>query len=651
MTEDTLPKLLWRNAQKMGQKVALREKDLGIWQEITWEQYLEHVRNFSLGLVSLGLKRGDKIAIIGDNRPEWVYAELAVQAAGGVSVGIYQDSLAKEVGYIIDHSDAVFVVVEDQEQVDKILEIKDSFPRVQKVIYYDPKGLRNYREPLLLSFQEVEEQGRRFGLAHPDFFEDRLAQGQGDDLAIISYTSGTTGFPKGAMLTHRNLISMAKNLLAIDPMTSDDQYVSFLPLAWIGEQMMSLSASLWVGSTVNFPEEPETVAENLREIGPHVLFSPPRIWENMISTIQVKMEDSTFLKKSLYRLFLPIGYQVAEYRFQKRAVPLGLRLLYQLGDFLIFSAIKDHLGLLRLRRAYTGGAALGPDVFRFFHALGVNLKQIYGQTEISGISVVHRDGDIKFHTVGLPINETEVRIDPETGEILSRSPSVFQGYYKNPAATAETLAGGWLHSGDAGYLDENGHLVVIDRIKDVMRLADNSIFSPQFIENKLKFSMYIKEAVVVGKDRPYVIALLNIDMANTGKWAENHRLAYTTYTDLAQKPEVYQLLRREVEKVNRDLPEAARIRRFVSLHKELDADDEELTRTRKIRRGYVYEKYKDLIEAIYRGDEAVKVEVKIRYRDGREAVVETSLRVMDLTREEEGQGLPGTLRQVPGVQA
>ncbi|MCL4425559.1 MAG: AMP-binding protein [Firmicutes bacterium] len=631
MNEDTLPKLLWRNALQAGNRVALREKEFGIWGEVTWQGYLEHVRDFSLGLISLGLGQGDKIAIIGDNRPEWVYAELAVQAAGGVSVGIYQDSLPKEVAYVIDHSDALYVVVEDQEQVDKILEIKEYFPRVKAVIYYDPKGLRNYQEPFLMAFEEVEERGRRFGAEHPGFFEASLSRGQANDPAIISYTSGTTGFPKGAMLSHRNLISMARNLLAFDPMAPGDEYVSFLPLAWIGEQMMSLSASLWVGSTVNFPEEPETVPENLREIGPHIIFSPPRIWENMVSTVQVKIEDSTFLKKVFYRAFMPVGYRMADYKFQKEPAPLTLRFLYALGNFLVFSAIKDHLGLLRLRRAYTGGAALGPDVFRFFHALGVNLKQIYGQTEISGISVVHRDDDIKFHTVGRPIEETEIRIDPETGEILSRSPSVFQGYYKNPAATTETLAGGWLHSGDAGYLEESGHLVVIDRMKDVMRLADNSIFSPQYIENKLKFSMYIKEAVVVGKERPFVIALINIDMANAGKWAENHRLAYTTYTDLAQKPEVYQLLRAEVERVNRDLPEAARIRRFVSLHKELDADDEELTRTRKIRRGYVYEKYQDLVEAIYRGDETVKVEARIRYRDGREGVVETALRVMDLS--------------------
>ena len=630
MPDDTLPKLILSNARRFGdKKVALREKDFGIWQGVTWKGYLDHVRHFSSGLVSLGLERGDKIAIIGDNRPEWVYSELAVQAAGGASVGIYQDSLSKEVSYVIDHSDAKFLVVEDQEQVDKILEIKETIPKVRRVIYYDPKGLRNYSDPLLMSFPEVEDRGKEFEAANPGFFEESVWQGKPDDLAIICYTSGTTGFPKGAMLSHRNLLSMAGNLLSLDPMKADDQFVSFLPLAWIGEQMMCLSSSLSVGFTVNFPEEPETVQENIREIGPHAMFSPPRIWENMVSQIQVKIEDTTWLKKRLYRAFMPAGYRMAECKFEKRRVPIGTRLWHWLGDLLVFSAIKDHLGLLRIRRAYTGGAALGPDVFRFFHALGVNLKQIYGQTEISGISVVHRDGDVKFHSVGVPIPETEIRIS-ETGEILSRSPSVFQGYYKNPEATAETLEDGWLHSGDAGYVEESGHLVVIDRMKDVMRLADGSIFSPQYIENKLKFSLYIKEAVVIGKERPYVVAMINIDMANTGKWAESKKVAYTTYTDLSQKPQIYDLVRREVEAVNKDLPAAARLRKFVLLHKELDADDEELTRTRKVRRGFVEEKYRDLIEALYAGDGDIKVEARVKYRDGREALVQTALRIMNL---------------------
>ncbi|RME54282.1 MAG: long-chain fatty acid--CoA ligase, partial [Caldilineae bacterium] len=405
----------------------------------------------------------------------------------------------------------------------------------------------------------------------------------------------------------------------------DAEFVSFLPLAWIGEQMMALACGLNVGFTLNFPEEPETVQENIREIGPQVMFSPPRIWESMLSQVQVKIEDTTWLKRKAFDWALAVGYEMADTRFAKQRPSLGLRLRYALADLLVFQMVKDQLGLRHIRRCYTGGAALGPDVFRFYHALGVNLKQIYGQTEVSGISVVHRDGDVKFQTVGLPIPETEVRI-AENGEILTRSPAVFQGYYKNPEATAETLVDGWLHSGDAGYFDEDGHLIVIDRAKDVMTLADGTKFSPQFIENKLKFSQYIREAVVFGGDWPYVTAMINIDFGNVGKWAENHHLAYTTYTDLAQKPEVYELIRQDVDRTNADLPEAARIRRFLLLHKELDADDAELTRTRKVRRRFVAERYKYIIDALYGEDDHLDVETTITYQDGSEAVIQTRLR-------------------------
>ncbi|RMF26871.1 MAG: long-chain fatty acid--CoA ligase, partial [Chloroflexi bacterium] len=601
-------------------------KEFGIWQEVTWAEYLEHVRLFSLGLISLGLQPGDKIAIIGDNRPEWLYAELAAQAAGAISMGIYQDSIASEVQYLADFCDARFLVVEDQEQVDKVLEVWDQLPKVERVIYYDPKGLRNYREPFLLYFPDVEEMGRVYARSHPGQFMENVRRTESNQVAILSTTSGTTGKPKLAMLTHRNLLSMARNLLAVDPMEPEDQFVSFLPLAWIGEQMMSVSSALWVGFTVNFPEEPETAQENIREIGPRVIFSPPRIWESMVSQVQVKIEDSTWLKRLIYNWAMPIGYAMADTRFEKREPSLALRLKYRLADWLVFQPIKDKLGLRFVRRAYTGGAALGPDVFRFFHALGVNLKQIYGQTEISGISVVHRDGDIKFQTVGLPIPETEVRI-AENGEILSRSPAVFIGYYKNPEATAETLKDGWLHSGDAGYFDEDGHLIVIDRAKDVMTLHDGTKFSPQFIENKLKFSPYIREAVVFGGDRPFVSAMINIDFANVGKWAEKHQVPYTTYTDLAQKPEVYDLIRKDVERTNKDLPPAARIQRFLLLHKELDADDAELTRTRKVRRRFIAQRYENLVGALYSDRDSVAVETVITYQDGRTATIQTALRI------------------------
>lgn len=631
MPAETLPQLLLEKAALFGDaKTALREKEYGIWQSVTWAEYLNHVKYFCLGLVSMGLGPDDTIAIIGDNRPEWIYAELAVQSAGGKSVGIYQDSIVREVAYIITHSEARFLVVEDQEQVDKILELWPELQGVEAVIYYDPKGLRNYTEPFLLDFREVEARGQAYEKEHPQVFAAMVGQGKSSDVAILSTTSGTTGNPKLAVLTHGNLISMGRNLMKVDPMTPDDEFVSFLPLAWIGEQMMSIACGLQVGFTINFPEEPETVQENIREIGPHVMFAPPRIWENMVSRVQVKIEDTTRLKRSLYDWALPIGYEMAETRFRKQEPSFSLKWRYRLADWLVFQMIKDHLGLRHIRRAYTGGAALGPDVFRFFHALGVNLKQIYGQTEVSGIAVLHRDGDIKFQTVGTPIPETEVKL-AENGEILVRSPAVFQEYYKNPEATATTLIDGWMHSGDAGYFDEDGHLIVIDRAKDVMTLHDGTRFSPQFIENKLKFSPYVKEAVVFGGDWPYVTAIINIDMENVGKWAENHQIAYTTYTDLAQKPEVYVLVRKHVEQANADLPEAARIRRFLLLHKELDADDAELTRTRKVRRRFVAQRYADIIAALYSGSDYLDVETTITYQDGRTAVLQTRLHIEEMT--------------------
>lgn len=631
MPAETLPQMLLEKAALYNDaKIALREKEYGIWQSITWAEYLNHVKHFCLGLVSMGFGRNDTIAIIGDNRPEWIYAELAAQSAGGKSVGIYQDSIVREVAYIITHSEVRFLVVEDQEQVDKILELWPELQGIDAVIYYDPKGLRHYSEPFLLDFREVEKMGQAYEQEHPQAFTKMVEEGKSSDVAILSTTSGTTGEPKLAVLTHGNLISMGRNLMKVDPMTPNDEFVSFLPLAWIGEQMMSIACGLQVGFTINFPEEPETVQENIREIGPHVMFSPPRIWENMVSRVQVKIEDTSRLKRRFYDWALPVGYEMAEARFQKKEPSRSLKWRYRLADWLVFQMIKDHLGLRHIRRAYTGGAALGPDVFRFFHALGVNLKQIYGQTEVSGIAVLHRDGDVKFQTVGIPIPETEVKL-AENGEILVRSPAVFREYYKNPEATASTLIDGWMHSGDAGYFDEDGHLIVIDRAKDVMTLHDGTRFSPQFIENKLKFSPYVKEAVVFGGDWPYVTAIINIDMENVGKWAENHQIAYTTYTDLAQKPEVYALVRKHVEQANSELPEAARIRRFLLLHKELDADDAELTRTRKVRRRFVAQRYADIIAALYGEADYLAVETTITYQDGRTAVLQTRLQIENMT--------------------
>ncbi len=627
---ETFPQLLLEREREYGNKrIALREKEYGIWQAVTWTEYVRHMRHFCQGLVSLGLTSEDTVAIIGDNRPEWVYAELATQAAGAKSIGIYQDALVKEIVSIIIHAQVKFIVVEDQEQTDKILNMWERLDGVEKIIYYDPKGLRNYTENFLMFFPDVEKLGAEFEQANPGWVKKSVAAGKGSDIAILSTTSGTTDDPKLAMISHANLIAMGKNLMEVDPLQPDDEFVSFLPMAWIGEQMMSFACSLLCGFTLNFPERPETALSNIREIGPQSMFSPPRIWENLVNHVLVRIEDSSWLKRFLYDQAMKVGYRMADARFRKEKPNIVLQVLYFLADLVIFQMIKDHLGLSRLKRAYTGGAALGPDVFRFFHAQGVNLKQIYGQTETSGISVLHRDDDIKFQTVGTPLPETEIRVD-ERGEILIKSPAVFLGYYHNEQATRETLVDGWVHSGDAGYFDEDGHLIVIDRAKDVMTLHDGTKFSPQFIENKLKFSPYIKEAVVFGGDWPFVTAMLNIDMEITAKWAENHLIDYTTYTDLAQKSKVYELVRKQVKIANADLPKSARIRRFLLLHKELDADDAELTRTRKVRRNFVTQRYDDIISALYSQTDRVDVEAMITYQDGSTAMIRTRLRIETL---------------------
>jgi long-chain acyl-CoA synthetase len=624
--DDTFPRLLRRNARTWAGRTALREKKLGIWHPITWRKYLEEVRDLSLGFVGLGLKRGDKVAIVGDNRPQWLYAALAAQSVGAVSVGLYQDSNLNEIAFIIDHCDAAVVVVEDQEQVDKILGMIERLPQVRAIVYWDARGLRRYNHPLLIELSAVQASGRALGAEKPGLWDAHVDGGTADDLAIICYTSGTTGAPKGAMLTFANLLSMALRLSEVDPRHADDEFVSFLPLAWIGEQMMSVATALSTGFTVNFPEEPETQLENIREIGPHLLFGPPRFWEGLSTTVQVKIMDTTRFKRFMFERLMRVGTRVAELRFRRQPVSLAWRVVAALARLLLFAALKDRLGLSRLRSASTGGGALGPDVFRFFHAIGVPLRQLYGQTEISGISCIHRGDDILFHTVGVPIPGTEIRI-ADDGEVLSRSPAVFRGYYKNDAATLEALAGGWLHSGDAGAMTPEGHLEVFDRLKDVLRLADGTRFSPQHLENRLKFSPYIKEAMVVGKDRPFLTALVCIDGETVGKWADKHKLAYTTYTDLAGRNEVYDMIQRELDRVNQTLAGAACIRKFVLLYKELDADDEELTRTRKIRRALVEERYAEIISAMYRDDARIAIDTTIRFQDGKTAHIQTELSV------------------------
>jgi len=625
----TLPKLLLEAARRYGDgKVAMREKEFGIWRPITWRQYRDEVRHLAMGFTALGLGAGDKIALIGHNRPELLWAEMAALAVGGVVVWLYQDALVDEVQYVVDHSDARFLIGEGQQEADKGLAVKPRCPKLERIVWDDPKGMRGYDDPALLSLGEVRRLGQELDAKDPEAFERMVARGRGDDVALLFYTSGTTAKPKGALLTHTNMLKMGQNLMAVDPCGERDDFVSFLPFSWIGEQMMSVSCGLQAGFTLNFPEDPETVQHDIREIGPQVLFSPPRIYEQMVRTAQVKVLDATALKRWVYGWARKVGDEMAERAFAKKPVPGALRLKHRLADLLVFRKLRDHLGLARIRHAYSGGAALGPDHLRFFHGIGVNLKQIYGQTEIAGISVVHRDGDVKFDTSGLPIPETEIRIAAD-GEILSRSPCVFKGYYKMPEETARTLNDGWLHSGDIGFIDGDDHLVVFDRRKDVMTLADGSRFSPQFIETRLKFSPYIKDAWVIGHGRDGVAAVICIDSGVVGRWAEEHHIPYTSYPELSQKDEVRALVAEAVGHVNKALPAPARIRRFVNLHKEFDADDEELTRTRKLRRAFLEERYRDVVAGLYSGSGEIELDMTITYEDGRVSRSKTTLRVVD----------------------
>jgi len=628
--ELTIPKLFLERTETYGKnRVAMREKEFGIWKPITWHDYLENVKYIALGLISLGLKEGDKVAMIGDNRPEGLWAEMATLCSRGIAVWLFQDCLMDEVKYIIDHSDTRFLFGEGQEEVDKAISIREECPKLEKIIWDDPKGMRNYHEDYLISLKEVRDLGKKLEQEKPGLFEETIEKGHGNEVALLFYTSGTTSKPKGALLSHWNLLSMGKNLMSIDPCYETDDFVSYLPFAWIGEQMMSISCGLQIGFTINFPEEPETAQENIREIGPHVMFAPPRMYEQMTRTVQVKYLDAGWIKRKCYEFSTKIGYHIANLKFEKKSVPWYWKLLGWLVYFGVQKKLKDHLGLSRVRYAYSGGAAMGPDHFRFFHALGVNLKQIYGQTEIAGISVVHRNGDIKFDTVGTALPETEVRIT-EDGEIISKSPSVFLGYHKNPEATKETLQNGWLYSGDRGFVDEDGHLVVFDRSKDVMTLPNGKPFAPQYLETRLKFSPYVRDSWVIGDKRDYITAVLCIDYSVVGKWADEKKLTYTSYPELSQKPEVYNLIESQILQANKDLPEAARVRKFINLYKEFDADDDELTRTRKLRRAFVTQRYADIIEALYTDTDTVNIDTTIKYEDGRSSHIKTDLYIRKL---------------------
>jgi len=627
LLEFSIPQLLRWRVKSTGEKVALREKDFGCWNSYTWDQYYDYVRKVGLGLQKVGLQKGDIIALIGDNIPEMLFIALGAQSIGAISAGIYQTTMPDEISQLLQYMNVTVVFCGDQEQVDKLVEIRDEVPEVRKVIYEDPRGMRDYRkDDWFLFIDDLYAEGDAVHQAQPEAFETLVDQGKPDDVCHLCLTSGTTGLSKGTMLTHKNYIAMGLQLSEADYLASTDEYVSFLPFAWIGEQMNSFGVAMATGVTINFPESVETAMEDLKEIGPHFMFGAPRIYETIRSQIWLKIDEAYWLNRLLYNYFIKIGLQAATFRMSGKNMPLGLRFKSWLGYQMVFRPLINQIGLLRLRRAYTGGAALGPELFTFYQAIGVNLKQIYGQTEIVGIAYMHRDGDVRPDTVGKPLPGTECKISEE-GEILSKSPCVTPGYYKMDDKSEELLAGGWLHSGDAGYIDEHGHLVVIDRLADVMHNKQGEMFSPMFLENKPKFSPYIKEAVIFGDQRDFVACLINIDPIVVGKWAEDRGISYTTYMDLSAKPEVAELIQEQVMEINsRAEQEHFKIRRFAVLYKLLDTDDGELTKTGKIRRKFVREKYQDLYEALY--DEAIsekEVEALFQYQDGQSTSVKTNI--------------------------
>jgi long-chain acyl-CoA synthetase len=624
---DTLPRLLLRNADVYGGRPAIREKDRGIWQTFTWREYRDQVRDLALGLAALGFTRGETLSVIGDNRPRLYGAQLAAQSLGGIAVPVYQDSIARELAYVWSHAEVAVIVAEDQEQVDKVLALREQLPTLRHVIYDDSRGLGRYRFDWLRSFGEVQELGRVFAREHPGYFEAEIAKGVPDDVAMICYTSGTTANPKGAMLTHRNAIETAHALLQAEPIRPDDEYLAYLPMAWVGDAFYTLVLSLEVGSVVNCPESPETVQRDLRELGPTIVLAPPRIWENMLTGVQVRVADAPPLKRWIFERCRAVAERAETLRAEGKRVPLGLRLAAALGEFFVYGPVRDQLGLGRARWALTGGAPLGPDTFRFFRSFGINLKQVYGSTETMGLVSIQPDAEANPTTVGRPCPGIEVKV-ADKGEVLIRGAGIFKGYYKAQEATREVLDGeGWFHTGDAGFLDSRGHLVIIDRAKDVGALSDGTPFAPQFIENKLKFSPFIREAVAFGHEQPFVSAMIAIDLNTVGNWAERRGLPYTSYTDLSQKPEVRELIRDEIRKSNATLPEATRVRRFLLLPKDLDADDAEMTRTRKVRRRYIAEKYAPVTEALYGGRDEVTMTTTITYEDGRQGSMQSRVRV------------------------
>jgi len=636
---DTFPKLLLRNAASRGERPAMREKNLGIWQSWTWAEVLDEVRPFTLGLCELGIKRGDKVAIIGQNRPRLYWSMCAIQALGGVPVPLYADSVAEEMAYVLAHAELVAAVVEDQEQVDKLRSVSSEVPGLKTVIYDEPRGLRDYDHTNLHSFEDVQAMGREFLNKDGDAearFQAEIAKGKGGDIAILLYTSGTTGQPKGVMLSFDNLVISAKNGNIFDHLDERDEIIAYLPLAWVGDHVFSYAQSYTAGFCVNCPESPETVDNDRREIGPTYFFSPPRVFESLLTRIMVRMEDAGAIKKAMFHFFMDVARRSGEKILNGTSVPFTDRILYWFGEFFVYGPLKNRLGFSNLRVGYTAGEAIGPEIFSFYRSLGINLKQLYGQTEASVYVTMQPDGEIHADTVGKPALDVEIKIT-DNGEVLYRSPGVFVGSFKQDDVTAATkTADGWVHTGDAGFFDETGHLKIIDRAKDVGKLANGALFAPKYLENKLKFFPNIQEAVAFGDGRDMVCCFVNIDLISVGNWAERNNIAYASYQELAGHPKVYQMIGEHVAQVNRDLASepmmaGAQIHRFLVLHKELDADDGELTRTQKVRRSFIAERYGELIEALYDGSGEKFISTEVVFEDGRKGALSATVKIADAT--------------------
>ena len=632
---DTIPKLLLDHARRRGNSPANRHKDLGFWQSWTWSEVAEEVRNLACGLAKLGFKRGDKLAVIGDNRPRLYWSMVAAQALGGIPVPLYQDSVADEMVYVLENSDAKFAIVQNQEQTDKLLEIKDRLPHLEYICYEEPRGMRDYTQEFVFYYKDVQQTGRAFHGENPDYFLQELEQGQGSDISIFLYTSGTTGKPKGVVLTADNLIITARNSIDFDNLTSDEEVLAYLPMAWVGDNIFSLAQAYVIGFCVNCPENPETVMTDLKEIGPTYYFAPPAIYETVLTKVMIRMEDAGKIKRSMFNYFMELAKSVGIRILDGKAVSFSEKLLYSIGQILVYGPLRNNLGLSRTRLAYTAGEAIGPEIFEFFRSLGINIKQLYGQTEASVFICAQPDGQVKADTVGTAYPGVELRL-ADNNEVFYRSPGVFHSYYKNPESTADTKdAEGWVATGDAGFFDEDGHLKIIDRAKDVGRMTDGSMFAPKYIENKLKFFPFIKEAVAFGDEKDYATAFICIDIEAVGNWAERRNLAYSGYTDLSARDEVYDLLQECVESVNADLARdeklsGSQIKRYLLLHKELDADDGELTRTRKVRRRIVAEKYAVLISALDDPQQThCEIDSQMTFEDGRTGNVHADLQIRE----------------------